>query len=83
MTIARGSQSSQEIGNVEPLHTCVNDAAFNYVTTYYFFPQGTASLSTQDGPQAPGREARLCSDGGRRLQGPPLIRCRSWEVCGK
>lgn len=83
MTIGRGSQSAQEMGNVEPLHTCLNDAAFNYVTTCYFFPQGTALLSTQDGPQAPGREARLCSDGGRRLQGPPLIRCRSWEVCGK
>ena len=55
-----GKPSTQEIGNVQPLHTCVNDAAFNYVTTYYFFPQGTALLGTQDGPQAPGREVRLC-----------------------
>lgn len=75
--------STQGVGNVQPLHTCVNDAAFNYVTTYYFFPQGMASLGTQDGPQAPGREARLCGDEGRCRQGPPLIRCRSWEVCGK
>ena len=78
-----GKPSSQEIGNVQPLHTCVNDAAFNYITTYYFFPQGRASLGTQDGPQALGREVRLCGDRGRCRQGPPLIRCRSWEVCGK
>lgn len=61
----------KEVGNVQPLHTCVNDAAFNYVTTYYFFPQGMASLGTQDGPQAPGREVRLCGDGGCCRQGPP------------
>lgn len=56
-----GKTSTQKIGNVQPLRTCINDAAFNYVTVYYFFLQGMVLLGTQDGPQTLRREVRGCT----------------------